>query len=128
MAHKLAAKSQQIAYRVLALQVMITVVIALMFLLDDRTALVSSMVGGLISIIPNTIFVLMTHRHGGAQSAKKIINAYYLGETVKLLSTAALFALAFIFLPLKVLPLLLTYIACLLAYFGAGLLATGTKN
>ena len=128
MAHKLAAKSQQIAYRILALQLLITIVIALLFLLDDRMAMVSSFVGGLICLIPNTIFVLMTHRHGGAQSAKKIINAYYLGEAVKLFSTAALFAVAFIYLPIKVLPLLLTYIGCLLGYFGASLFTTGSGN
>ncbi len=126
MAHQLAQKSHQVAIRILLYQMGITAVVTLLFFADSGTAAMSALVGGLISIIPNGLFILVTHRHGGAQSARKIMSSFYLGEVLKILVTATMFALAIIFLPAKILPLLLTYIACLGAYFMAGLASNKT--
>ena len=122
--HKLAQKSQQVALRILSYQAVISVIVALLFLVKSDTAALSALAGGLICLVPNGIFVMMTHRHGGAQSAKKIMNAFYLGEALKIALTAIMFAVAFISLPIDILPLLVTYILCLASYFLAGLLPT----
>ena len=122
--HKLAQKSQQVALRILFYQAAISVIVALLFLVKSNTAALSALVGGLICVIPNGIFVLMTHRHGGAQSAKKIMNSFYLGEALKIVLTATMFATAFILLPIDIFPLLVTYILCLASYFLAGLVPT----
>ena len=106
-------------------QLGLTVTAALAFLLDDKMAAISALVGGLINILPNAMFILITHKYGGAQSAKKIMRSFYLGEVVKILLTATLFASTFIFLPVKILPLLVTYIICVAAFFAAG---TSTSN
>lgn len=124
MAHKLAASSQKVAYRILVTQVIISAVVAMVFLLFGTMAAASSVIGGLVAVIPNGVFVLITHRHGGAQSAKKIINTFYIGEALKMLLTAGMFAAAFIFFPVEILPLMLTFILCMLAYFIAGLSAS----
>lgn len=121
MAHKLAQKSHQVAIRILLYQVGITAIVTLLFLAYSGMAAMSALLGGLTSIIPNGLFVLVTHRHGGAQSAKKIMSSFYLGEVLKILLTATMFAVAFILLPVKILPLLVTYILCLSSLFMAGL-------
>ena len=126
MAHQLAQKSHQVAIRILLYQMGITAVVTLLFIVDSGNAAMSALVGGLISIIPNSLFVLMTHRHGGAQSARNIMSSFYLGEVVKILLTATMFAIAIILLPIKIFPLLLTYIACIGAYFLAGLASNKT--
>lgn len=123
MADKLATKSQQVAIRVLAIQAVTAILLSLLWLLDGAMASASSLVGGLVCIIPNGVFVMYTHRHGGARSAKKIINAYYQGEALKMLLTAGLFASVFIFLPVRVLPLFTTFIGCLLSFPIAGITA-----
>ena len=121
MAHKLAQKSQQVAIRILQYQATITVIVALLFLFKSSLAASSALIGGLISILPNGLFVLVTHSHGGAQSAKKIMSSFYRGEVLKILLTATMFATTFIFLPVEILPLLVTYIFCLASFFMAGI-------
>ena len=117
MTHRLASKSSEVAYRILAIQAFVALLVSALFLLQSSAHAVSALVGGLVCIIPNGVFVLITHRHGGAQAAKKVINAFYLAEATKLMLTALLFALVFILLSVKVLPLFTAYIACLLSYF-----------
>ena len=127
MAHQLAQKSHQVAIRILLYQMGITAIVTLLFLAHSGMAAMSALVGGLISIIPNSVFVLVTHRHGGAQSARKIMSSFYLGEVLKILLTATMFAVAFIFLPIKIEPLLVTYILCLGSFFMAGLKTSENK-
>ena len=127
MAHQLAQKSHQVAIRILLYQVGITAIVALLFLAQSGLAAISALVGGLTSIIPNGALVLVSHRHGGAQSAKKIMSSFYLGEVLKMLLTATMFAVAFILLPVKILPLLVTYILCLSAFFMAGMINQENK-
>lgn len=127
MADKLATKSQQVAKRVLTTQALTTLAMSLMWLLDSTVASASSLIGGLVCIIPNGVFVLHTHRHGGAQSAKKIMTTYYQGEALKMLLTAGLFASVFIFLSVQFLPLFTTFTACLLSFPIVGI-TTGIKK
>lgn len=117
MAHQLASKSSVVAYRILAIQALIALLVSGLFLLQGLNAAYSALIGGLLCIIPNVVFVFLTHRHGGAQAAKKVVNAFYLAEAMKLVLTALLFALVFITMSVKVLPLFVAYIACLMAYF-----------
>ena len=127
MAHQLAQKSHQVAIRILLYQMGITAIVTLLFLAHSGMAAMSALVGGLISIIPNGLFVLVSHRHGGAQSAKKIMSSFYLGEVLKILLTATMFAVAFILLPVEILPLLVTYIVCLGSFFMAGMFTNEKK-
>jgi len=53
-------------------------------------------VGMMIYIIPNTLFIFYVYRYRGARNAKRIVDATYLGEGIKFLTTAALFAGVFV--------------------------------
>jgi len=120
---KLSSQSRQVAHRILGVQMVVALVFAALFLFDSLNASGSALIGGLICVIPNGLFVIYAHRYGGAQAARQIVNSFYVGESIKLMSTALMFALTFIFVPVLVLPLMLTYIACLMAFFSAGLVS-----
>lgn len=55
----------------------------------------SALLGGLAVILPNMIFVWLAFRHGGASNARNIVNAFYVGETIKLSFVALWIGLVF---------------------------------
>jgi ATP synthase protein I len=69
----------------------------------------SSLLGGLVVIIPNMIFSYKAFRYAGAQSSRKVIESFYSGAKLKMLYTALLFALIFKFLVIVPVAFLSTY-------------------
>ena len=65
---------------------------------------VSALVGGVISIIPNSVFAYKTFKYAGASSSKKVIESFYSGEKMKMVITVFLLALAFKFLVIIPIP------------------------
>ncbi len=66
----------------------------LAWLLKDKFVSGSILLGGSACILPNIYLYHRVFRHFGAQSAHKMLKALYLGEVVKLLLTATIFALS----------------------------------
>ncbi|WP_448567635.1 ATP synthase subunit I [Thalassotalea ganghwensis] len=60
----------------------------------------STLVGGIVVIIPNVVFALKAFRYAGASKAQLVAKSFYSGAKLKLALTAILFALAFKFLVL----------------------------
>jgi ATP synthase protein I len=58
-----------------------------------QSAALSSVYGGIVSIIPTLIFARMLFRFQGARQAQRIVRSLYVGEGLKLLVTALLFGL-----------------------------------
>jgi len=84
------------------------------------TGAYSLLLGGLICAIPNAYFAVKAFQYRGARAAQKIVRAFYLGETIKLLMMSAGFLLSFIFVePLNTIALFAGFI---MVYF-AGLMA-----
>ncbi len=77
----------------------------------------SSLFGGIIAIFPNIMFALIYFRYSGALAAKKVVQSFYLGEILKLLTTLILFTVVFQWSKLKALPLFVVYIATLMTYW-----------
>ena len=100
------------AYRILAGEVVITALIALLFLaIADVVTAWSALLGGLAYILPNILFVRFVFRHSAAESPQRAVSGLFIGEAVKLMSTAVLFALCFILVkPLSVVGLFSTFI------------------
>ena len=69
----------------------------------------SSVIGGLIAIIPNVLFAYKAFKYAGARSSKKVLESFYGGEKMKLVLTAVLFALAFRFLVIEPVPFFGTF-------------------
>ena len=55
----------------------------------------SVLLGGLISALPNTYFVMHAFRYRGARSADKVVKSFAKGEFGKMSITLVLFALCF---------------------------------
>ena len=62
----------------------------------DKAMGYSALLGGLISIVPNTYFACSTFRYSGARAASNIARSIYLAEVLKFVFSAALFACVFV--------------------------------
>lgn len=66
----------------------------------------SLLIGGLICLIPGTLFARKAFKYRGARSAGLIVKELYKGEAIKLVLMGAGFALSFIYIdPLNVVAL-----------------------
>jgi ATP synthase protein I len=80
--------------RLLQLQIGMVGAIALIVLITvDVFNAYSAFLGGLVCVLPNSLFAYIAFRHRGAHAAKQIVADLYWGEAIKLVSTAILFAL-----------------------------------
>jgi ATP synthase protein I len=104
--------------KILSYQLMITVVVSLGFAVEGWQKALSPALGGLAAFIPNLYFALRI-TGSAEQEARKILQSFYAGETVKLLLTAALFMLIFQIPNIKILPLLAGYAAALSVFWFA---------
>lgn len=105
--------------RVLYAQVLMAILVASGFLLiGGWKSAVSPLLGGTIAILPNFYFAykIFLARHLEAQS---IVNAFYTGETVKLILTAALFSIVLQIPSVDFLTLLAGYVAVLSVFWFA---------
>ncbi len=77
----------------------------------------SFLLGGLVSIVPALLFGKIYFKKRSVRAARSILNAFYIGEALKLLVTTLLFAI--IFLQKNVLAgwVFSGYITALLVYF-----------
>ena len=62
----------------------------------DMTTAYSALLGGLISIGPNTYFACSAFRYTGARAANNVARSVYRAEILKFVLSAALFASAFV--------------------------------
>jgi ATP synthase protein I len=84
------------AYKLLGLQVAITVITALvLYVLVSLTAAYSALLGGFAYIIPNSWFIRLVYRGTGQITPQTMVSRFYAGESVKLLLTGIIFALCF---------------------------------
>lgn len=108
------------AGRLVALQVLVTVVIACVLLFSQGvTAGLSALLGGAIGFIPAWLYAhKMTAVAGG--SPHDLLRAQYKAEAYKFAATVVLFTLAFVlFRDVAALVLFATYLATLAVYWVA---------
>ncbi|HBN14046.1 MAG TPA: F0F1 ATP synthase subunit I, partial [Pseudohongiella sp.] len=94
-------------YKVAAFQLLFLLLIsALAAILAGWVSAYSLLIGGLISLIPGTLFASRVFKYRGARAAQMIAREVYRGEAIKLVLSAAGFALSFIYVePLNVVAL-----------------------
>ena len=110
--------AQQTTNSILVIQSVITLLAAAVCLfLGNAKAAYSAVVGGGISIIATGYFARQVFASSLGLPAAQIAKRFYVGEAVKLALTAVLFGIAVVGLRVSFLPLLLTYMATLLAYW-----------
>jgi ATP synthase protein I len=80
-------------------------------LVINTVAAYSAVIGGFISIGPNSYFARWAFRFSGAQAASSVARSFYIGEAGKFIFTALLFAMAFLLIePINVVVIFLSYI------------------
>lgn len=109
-------------YIAFVIQFFICVIAALVaWLLLDTVAAYSILLGGFISIVPNSYFAWKAFRYSGARNTPLVIKSFYAGETGKLIMTGAFFAMVFAGIrPLNELAVIGSFIVTIIV----GLLAT----
>jgi ATP synthase protein I len=115
--HKLEGNAA-IAKAVCLTQIAIAAVAALVAgVLAGREPAIAALYGGIVAVVP-TIY-LARHTLTGLEGRKppEMVGAFYRGEIGKLALTALLFALGVGLFAKQFLALILTYAACLLAYW-----------
>ena len=83
-------------YKVTIAQLAATVFIAVISLLISGIILAYSvLLGGLISVVPNSYFVFHAYRYQGARNSQNVVKGFIRGELGKIIMTVVLFALSF---------------------------------
>ena len=81
----------------------------------DKVMAYSSVIGGMISVVPNAYFARQVFRYAGAAFAREVARSFYRGESGKFVLTLALFAATFALVqPLQVFVLFMTYLSVML--------------
>ncbi len=110
--------AKQVTRKIIAIQLLVTLLIAVIsLLLGGVHAAYSAVVGGGISTIVTLYFASKVFSARIGSPAANIARAFYIGEVVKLLLTILLLSIALLWLHVSPLPLLLAYMAALLAYW-----------
>lgn len=108
----------QTTRRVLALQMMITLAVAVLALgLADLRAALSALLGGSVNLIATGYFAFRVFALGQGSTAHQIATAFYIGEAIKIVLTGALFTVILVWLDVALLPLFLAYAATMLAFW-----------
>ncbi|WAR44908.1 ATP synthase subunit I [Methylomonas rapida] len=105
--------------KVLYAQVLVTLLVASGFLLlGGWKSAVSPLIGSGVAFLPNLYFAYKTYLARYRQ-AQDIVNAFYAGETVKLILTVALFTIVLQIPSVDFLTLLVGYVAVLSVFWFA---------
>ena len=109
------------AYRVVGLQVLVTVLISLSVLaFYGALAAASAFAGGAIGFVTSWAYVKKMAAPSGGRDPRVLLRNHVLAECLKLGLTVVLFAAVFIFFKgVAVLPLLLAFMATLAMYWVA---------
>lgn len=104
--------------KIFAIQLLITLfAVAVTLIFSDARSAYSAAIGGGISIITTAYFASKIFSAGPGSPAAQIARKFFVGEVVKLALTVILFVIALQWLNVAFLPLFLTYMATLLAYW-----------
>jgi len=103
---KLARKGQHSGLKLIAFQLLLVLIVALVssVFFSVKTGY-SALAGGFTFLLPNFIFVFMTFAHAGARQTKLVLRGFYAGEAIKF------------FLTVLLLVIFLKYVALSLAAF-----------
>jgi len=82
-------------YRVVMMQLGLSILLALIALIHSFEASYSALFGGLTSAIPNSYLIWRSFRYRGARSVDQVVQSFYQGESGKFILTVVCFAVIF---------------------------------
>lgn len=110
MSHIFVKQGFEQAKKYLRAQAIIIVSVSLVALIKDFQITIALLSGGMAVFLANLYFVFKVFSQSGAQANKKVVSAFYIGESVKIAISVGLLVLAFIQLPGKEVYVLSGYI------------------
>lgn len=122
MSESLAKQGRKQAYKMVLLQLGISVALVLIGLLISWQVSMSLGVGSLIVIVAHFVFATIVFRKSGAQAAEAVQKAFKVGESLKILLTIGLLIFAFTVLPVHPPSLLIGYVVIVLSQWFAPLI------
>ncbi len=87
--------NKEFAYKLISLQITITLIISSAVLVISKDAAVSALIGGSIGVIGNAWFVRGIFKPIGEKPAKQVLVSFYASEISKLVIVFVLFFIAF---------------------------------
>ena len=102
------------ARKLLLIQAILIIAMASFGLLKEFKVAIALLSGGMAVFIANSYFAYKAFSKSGAQQTKKVVGAFYFGETVKIILSAGLLITGFVFLPGFEIYVLVGYVAALL--------------
>jgi len=99
MSQALIQRGYQQAKKLLLIQAILIVLVAAFGLFKELKVALALLSGGGAIFLANSFFVYKAFSKSGAQQNKQVVRAFYFGETVKIILSAALIVVAFLFLP-----------------------------
>ncbi len=110
--------AKQVTRKIIIIQLLVTLLVAVVSLaFNSLQAAYSALVGGGISTVATLYFASTVFSVRIGSPAAKIARAFYVGEVVKMLLTVILLSVALLWFDVSPLPLLLAYMAALMAYW-----------
>lgn len=111
MANLLAKEGQKKAFVVLLFQsVIVVLACGITAVAANIDLALAVMFGGLMNILPNSVFTLLAFRYSGASHNEMVVRSFSQGTKLKLILTMMLAVIAFYGLNLSPIPLLTSFI------------------
>lgn len=110
MVDKLAKKSLKAGLKLVGLQLLIVLLLALILtVFFSVKSGYSGLAGGITFLLPNFIFVLMAFAHAGASKSKLVVREFFAGEAIKLFLTVILFTMFLKYGALSLIPFYISF-------------------
>ncbi|WP_067665172.1 ATP synthase subunit I [Ferrimonas marina] len=123
MISKLARQRRNAAYRLVLLQLAITLLMSgLGYVIWEKEIAMLVAKGGAIAVLPGFIFAFLAFSQVGGKAAKEVLGAFFFGESIKLMLTMVLFTYVFAVTELSSpAALFFGYVTALMAHWAAPL-------
>ena len=112
----------------MGVQMALVLIVSLVWGWSSYATMISSLLGGLVSVLPNAYFARRFFASGHAKDPKKVVHAFYLGQLLKFLMTAGLAVLIFTQLTVAIIPFLAGFGAATLGLWFAPAVASLQRN
>jgi len=118
----IASRREKVAIaKFLAYQLIVLLLIALLLRLTwNYAAAISALLGGLLAWIPNIFLAIFIFTRVSSRDPKKIVNAFYMGEMLKIVLMCVLFVLMLHWYKIALGPFLIGMIGTYLTYLLLG--------
>jgi len=125
----LTAPGRALAKHIFICQMIIIIALSVFFaVFFGQNSALSSLLGGVICMLPSAIFAYFAFRYAGASKNKLVVQQFNKGSKLKFFATILLFIVAYQWKDIQPLPLMLSYVVTLVSQWPAILFLGRVKH